>query len=103
MKTAKEKLGHLHKIAVQVSDETEVTTAIEQGADALVLESVSVDDAKRLISRARELSTTISIECGGGAVTVETARAYADAGADRLSIGTLSHRAPKVSFQMSAF
>lgn len=103
VKTAKEKLGHLHKIAVQVSDETEVATAIEHGADSLLLEGISVDDAKRLILRARELSTTVSIECGGGVVTVETARAFADAGVDRLSIGTLSYRTPRVSFQMSAF
>jgi nicotinate-nucleotide pyrophosphorylase (carboxylating) len=103
VKSAKEKLGHLHRIAVHVSDENDIATALEHGADALVLENVSEDDVKRLIARARELSTTVSIECGGGAVTVEAARAFADAGADRLSIGTLSYRAPKVSFQMSAF
>lgn len=103
VKSAKEKLGHLHRIAVHVSDENDVATALEHGADALVLESVSLDDVKKLITRARELSANVSIECGGVGITVETARAFAEAGADRLSIGTLSYRAPKVSFQMSVF
>jgi len=73
VKTAKEKLGHLYKIAVEVSDEAEVTHAIENGADNLILQNVSVEDARPLIKRARELSDKISIECGGG-VTIETAR-----------------------------
>jgi nicotinate-nucleotide pyrophosphorylase (carboxylating) len=103
VKTARERLGHLHRIVVEVADENDVAQAVEQGADGLVIENMSLDDAARLIARARELSDRISIECGGSIVTVETARAFAEAGADRLSIDTLSSRAVQVSFKISPF
>jgi nicotinate-nucleotide pyrophosphorylase (carboxylating) len=103
VKAAKERLGHLYKIAVEVSDQTEVAHAIDNGADNLILENVSVADARPIITRARELSETVSIESSGSSVTVETARAFADAGVDLLSIGTLNSRAPEISFKLSPF
>lgn len=103
VKTAKERLGHLYKIAVEVTDKVEVASAIEQGADTLILENLSIDDARPLITHARELSPNVSIECSGSGVTVETARGFAEAGVDLLSINTLNCRAPKVSFKLSAF
>ena len=99
--SAKEKQGHLHRIAVEVADENEVSQALAAGADALVLENVSIEDAERLIARAHELSSGVSVECGGSTVTVATARAFAEAGADRLSIDTLNSRAAQVSFKIS--
>jgi len=103
VKTARERLGHLYRIVVEVADENDVAQAVEQGADGLVIENMSLDDAARLIARARELSDRISIECGGSTLTVETARAFAEAGADRLSIDMLSSRAAQVSFKISPF
>lgn len=103
VKAAQERLGHLYKIAVEVSDQNEVAHAIENGADNLILEDLSINDARPLITRARELSETVSIESSGGGVTVETARAFADAGVDLLSIGTLNSRAPQISFKLSPF
>jgi nicotinate-nucleotide pyrophosphorylase (carboxylating) len=103
VKTAKERLGHLYKIAVEVSEEAEVTQAIEHGADNLILENVSVDKARPLIKSARDLSDRISIECIGNNVTVETAPAFAEIGVELLSINTLNCLAPKVSFRLSAF
>ena len=103
VKAAKERLGHLYKIAVEVSDQNEVAYAIENGADNLILENVSVDDARLLVTRAQELSETVSIESSGSSVTVETARAFADAGVDLLSIGTLNSRAPEITFKLSPF
>jgi nicotinate-nucleotide pyrophosphorylase (carboxylating) len=103
VKTARERLGHLYKIAVEVSDKAELTHAIEQGADNLIFEDLTIDEARPLITHARELSETISIECSGSGVNVESARAFAEAGADLLSINTLNGRAPNVSFKLSAF
>jgi len=104
VKDAREKLGHLHRIAVQVTDQTEAEQAIEHGADILILENLSSDEATRLIARARQLSDKVSIECGGQGVRPDTSRAFAEAGADRLSIGTLSGcPAANVTFQMNPF
>jgi nicotinate-nucleotide pyrophosphorylase (carboxylating) len=104
VKTAKERLGHLHRIAVQVSHENEISEAIENGADSLIIEVGASADIARLIGRARELSEKVSIECRG-AITIDSARQLAEAGADRLSIGFLTGpRSPaKVSFSIHPF
>jgi len=104
VKNAREKLGHIHRIAVHITDESEIEQAIEHGADTLVLDNFSSDDAKRLIARVRQLSDKLTIECCGQGITPETSRAFAEAGADRLSIGTLGLcPAASVTFQMNSF
>lgn len=104
VKNAKEKLGHLHKIAVQVSQENEMSEAIENGADSLIFEVGAAAEVIGLIARARELSEKISIECCGS-ITIDSARQLAEAGADHLSIGTLrsSCSPAKVTFSIHPF
>ena len=104
VRVAREKVGHIHRIVVHVHDDAEVEQAIEHGAEILVLENLSLDETKQLISRARQLSETVLIECCGHGITAETSRGFADAGADRLSISTLnSCRQANVTFQMNSF
>jgi nicotinate-nucleotide pyrophosphorylase (carboxylating) len=104
VKSAKEKLGHLHRIAVQVSHESEIAEAIENGVDSVIIEVSTSTDTDRLIRRARELSEKVSIECCG-VITVDSARQIAEAGANRLSIGALTSERPamKVSFSLHPF
>jgi nicotinate-nucleotide pyrophosphorylase (carboxylating) len=86
VKTAKEKLGYLHKVAVEVSVENEVREAVGAGADVIVIEGLEVAEFGRLAGIARELSTSIAIECRGK-MTLENVRQYAEAGAQLLRIG----------------
>jgi nicotinate-nucleotide pyrophosphorylase (carboxylating) len=101
VKNAREKLGHAHKIEVQVSKENEVREALGEGADILLFESVSPQEVARLISIARELSQRIIAECSGN-ITLENVRAYAEAGADLISIAAITNpaRAMDVTFQI---
>src|SRR5215510_1493111 len=57
VKMAKEKLGYLHRVAVEVSSESEVKEAIAAGADAIVIENVSPEEFARLAGAARQLSS----------------------------------------------
>jgi nicotinate-nucleotide pyrophosphorylase (carboxylating) len=104
VKNAKEKLGHLHKVRVQVAAETDLREAISNGADILLFEGLSVQEVARLGTLARELSTGVSLECSGN-ITLENVRAYAEAGANTISIGALttSARAMNVTFQIQPF
>jgi nicotinate-nucleotide pyrophosphorylase (carboxylating) len=104
VKNAKERLGHLHRIAVQVSQENEISEAIENGADSLIFELGAAADVLGLIGRARELSEKVSIECCGS-ITIDSARQLAEAGADRLSIAalTVSRSPAKVTFTIHPF
>ena len=88
---------------MQVSNESELSQAIEHGADNLVFDDLTVEISKPLIARARELSERVSIECCGSHVTLETARELAEAGADRLSISTLSRPVPRITFRLAVF
>ena len=104
VKRAKENLGRVHKIEVQVATETEVREAVDNGADILVLENQPAEEAKRLIKLARDRQSAITIQCAGN-ITLENVRSYADAGADMIGIGSLTNsvRPMDVSFQIQPY
>jgi len=104
VKTAKEKLGYLHKVAVQVSSENDVREAINAGADVLVMEDLSAKEFGRLASLGRELLSTITIQCDGK-LTPENVREYAEAGAQLIRIEALTNAAPaaNISFKVQTF
>jgi len=104
VKAAKEKLGYLHKVAVEVSGENDVREAIAAGADVIVIENLTVGEFARVAVLARELSSSIAIECAGK-ITAENAREYAEAGAQLLRIEALTSAAPAadISFKVQPF
>ena len=103
VKSTREKIGHLHKIEVEVTNERDVKEALDNGADALSIEAAEVAQVSELIAKARENSSTASIVIGG-AITIEGARAFADAGADLIRVDSLTQsvRAMDISFQIQA-
>ena len=104
VKLAKDKLGYLHKIAVEVSSENEVREATAAGADVIVIENLSVEAFAPLAALSRDLSSSIAIECAGK-ITHENARAYAEAGAQLLRVEALTNAAPAadISFKIQPF
>ena len=104
VRSAKEKLGYLHKVAVEVSTENEVREAVAAGADVIVIENLAVDAFTRLAALARESSSTIAIEYAGK-ITPENACEFAEAGAQLLRIGALTSAAPAadISFKVQPF
>jgi nicotinate-nucleotide pyrophosphorylase (carboxylating) len=104
VRSAKEKLGYLHKVAVQVANESDVREAISAGADVLVIEDLDAKEFARLASIGRELSSTITIECDGK-ITPENVREYAVAGAQLIRVEALTNAAPaaNISFKVQPF
>jgi len=104
VKTAKEKLGYLHKIAIEVSTENEVREAIGAGADVIVVDGLNAEEFGRLARAARELSKTVVIECAGK-ITPENVREYADAGAQLIRVEALTSAATAadISFKVQPF
>jgi nicotinate-nucleotide pyrophosphorylase (carboxylating) len=101
VKNAKEKLGQLHKIEVQVATEHDLREAIDNGADMLLFDNLAAEEVARLAAIAHDLSPGVSIECSGK-ITLENVRAYAESGANMISISALTN-APgvmAVSFQV---
>jgi len=104
VKNAKEKLGYLHKIGVQVATESEVKEAIESGADVIMFDGMSAEELKRLSGIAKNLSKSIAIECSGQ-ITPANVREYAEAGAQLIRIEALTNSAPamNITFRVQPF
>jgi nicotinate-nucleotide pyrophosphorylase (carboxylating) len=103
VKSAKEKLGYLHKVGVEISSETELREAIDAGADVVVLDDPKVEEVRRLIGVARELDKSVLIEYSGK-TTPANVREYAEAGAQLISVESLTNApAMNISFQVQPF
>lgn len=100
---ARESVGHLHKIEIEVSTEKDLREAIGGGADILLLDNLSPEETARMVEIARKLAPQVTLESSGG-ITLENVRAYAEAGVDLISIGALTHsaRAMDISFKIQA-
>ena len=98
---AREAVGHLHKIEIEVSAEKDLREAVKAGADILLLDNLDPQETARLVAVARELRPEITLESSGG-ITLENVRAYAEAGVDLVSVGALTHsaRAMDISFKI---
>ena len=100
---ARKAVGHLHKIEVEVSKESDLREAIEAGADIIMLDNRTPEETHQLVELSRRLAPQVLIESSGG-ITLETVRAYAEAGVDLISVGALTHsaRAMDISFKIQS-
>lgn len=101
VKSAREKIGHIHRIAVEVSDERNIADAIDNGANVLVFPNANPDQMQARVAKARQASDSITIEVSGD-ITLENVRSFADAGADVIRVDALTQsvRAMSISFQI---
>lgn len=96
VRTARTKLGHLVKIEVEVRDLDELRSALDAGADVVLLDNFSPD----LTRQAVELTAgRVPLESSGG-ITLETVRSFAEAGVDYISVGALTHSVPAVDIHL---
>ena len=77
-------------IYVEVENIEQLRRACGAGATRLLIDNQEPTEFRRLASVARESVPNIEIEATGG-MTLDTARDYAEAGADFLSVGALTH------------
>ncbi len=77
-------------IYVEVENLEQVQRACGAGATRLLIDNQDPTEFRRLAVVAREAVPNIEIEATGG-MSLETARDYAESGADFLSVGVLTH------------
>jgi nicotinate-nucleotide pyrophosphorylase (carboxylating) len=99
---AKKMVGHLHKIEVEISNWAQLREAVEAGADIVMLDNQTPEEAAKLVEMARQLNPHVLIEASGG-MELDRVRGYADAGVDLISVGKLTHsaRAVDISFKIN--
>lgn len=92
---AKSKAGHLHKIEVEITNWAQLREAIEAGADIVMLDNQTPEEAAKLVQMSRDMNPNVLIEASGG-MTLDRVRSFAEAGVDLISAGALTHSAKAV-------
>lgn len=98
---AKQRVGHLHKVEVEITNWAQLREAIEAGADIVMLDNQTPDEAAKLVQMSRNLNPSVLIEASGG-MELDKVRMFAEAGVDLISVGRITHsaRAVDISFKI---
>lgn len=85
----RQRTSHLLKIQVEVESLEQATEAADAGADALLLDQMTLEDMEEVV---RRYKGKMLIEASGG-ITLENVRRVAETGVDLISVGALTHSA----------
>ena len=86
-------------ILIEVRNEDELREALGAGAEAILLDNFTADQARACVQIARSIRPDCVVEISGG-ITLANARTYAEAGADHLSSGALTHSAANADLSL---
>ncbi|WP_158751103.1 carboxylating nicotinate-nucleotide diphosphorylase [Acidobacterium sp. S8] len=86
-------------IDIEVRSFAELETALDHGAESLLVDNMTPADVKKAVGIVRGRGLTIPIEASGG-ILLENIRKYALAGVDYISVGALTHSAVAVDLSM---
>ncbi len=78
------------KIEVEVRDTAEIRQAIAAGVDRIMLDNFTPERTAEAVAMIRSEAPGVEIESSGG-ITLDTLRAYGEAGVDFISVGALTH------------
>ena len=96
IRQARERLGHLVKIEVEIHHLEELEEAIAAGADILLLDNFNPEQTRQAVAAT---AGRVPLESSGG-ITLETIRCFAEAGVDYISVGALTHSAPAADIHL---
>jgi nicotinate-nucleotide pyrophosphorylase (carboxylating) len=85
-------------IEIEVRSLEEVQQALDLGAEAILLDNVSVEVVRQAVEICARQASRIPLECAGG-ITLENVRSYAETGVDFISVGALTQ--PSAAVDMS--
>lgn len=86
-------------IECEVRSVAELDEALQNGAEAILLDNMTPDEVRACVERVQSHSRRIPLEASGG-MNLETVRAYAETGVDYISIGALTHSPKAVDMSM---
>ncbi len=85
--------GKARFIEIEVTTMEELRQALEQPPDMILLDNMTPEDVRSAAALVRQRDGKILLEASGG-ITLANVRAYAEAGANWISVGALTHSAP---------
>lgn len=78
------------KIELEVRNTEEIRQAIAEGVDRIMLDNFTPERTREAVELIRREAPGTEIESSGG-ITLDTLRAYGEAGVDFISVGALTH------------
>jgi nicotinate-nucleotide pyrophosphorylase (carboxylating) len=93
-------VGNAVPIEIEVDTLDQFDEAISAGdADIILLDNMTPEQMREAVRRKRQWAGEVELEASGG-VTLETVRAIAETGVDRISVGALTHSAPALDIAL---
>ena len=89
-------------IEIEVRTLGELEEALNNGAEAILMDNMNVEEVRRGVERIRNHSRRTPIEVSGG-IRLDNVRAYAETGVDYISVGALTHSPTAVDLSMRIF
>lgn len=99
IKLAKENSSFVRKIEVETEYKEQILEAIEAGADIIMLDNMTPNQAKEMVKLIAGRAIT---ECSGN-ITLDTIRSYALSGVDFISSGELTHSVKAFDISLKNF
>jgi nicotinate-nucleotide pyrophosphorylase (carboxylating) len=93
---AKDHAPHGLRIQVEVTTFAELDDAVAAGADAVLLDNMTVQQVKEAVLR---VGGKVILEASGG-IDRSNIRDYAKTGIDVISVGAMTHSAPHIDFSL---
>jgi nicotinate-nucleotide pyrophosphorylase (carboxylating) len=90
---ARQKHGTTVPLEIEVDTLEQLYAALKAKPDSVLLDNMSLENMREAVHRRKEIAPGVLLEASGG-VTLETVRAIAETGVDRISVGALTHSAP---------
>lgn len=87
------------KVEVETTSLEEVSEALAAGVDRIMLDNLTPTLVRQAVSLISECEARPEVEVSGG-VTLDSVREYAEAGADFISVGALTHSAPALDLSL---
>lgn len=86
-------------IEIEVRSLEELQQALTRGAEAILLDHVSVELVRKAVEICSRHSRRVPLECAGG-IDLENVRAYAETGVDFISVGALTQSMTAVDMSL---
>jgi nicotinate-nucleotide pyrophosphorylase (carboxylating) len=82
-------------VQVEVDTLEQLAVALTLPVDLILLDNMSTDELRAAVMMRDEAGAAVELEASGG-VTLQTVRAIAETGVERISVGAITHSAPAV-------
>jgi len=87
------------KVEVETTNMEEVEAALAGGVDRIMLDNMPADAVRNAVRLIDKHAPRPEVEVSGG-ITLSTVREFAEAGADFISVGALTHSAPALDLSL---